>query len=407
MKAFLALLFSLVASAALAQNPTCPTRPLGDSSNACASTAFVINQLAAISFPVASVSNADGTLTIAPTTGAVVASLNLAHANTWTALQTLTSGPSIANTTSQFSVTTYDGSTTSGKAGMQITNTDNGAQSALEKYTTWISADNQGTGDGTPAATTFALGLSAIKTNWQTTTVLGEFVGLNIAVRGGHNNALVSGDTAGLTTNVAASNSNNFIASYEGVTNYFPAGSTVSASVLSVNTQVGTLLPSAVASTNGFYTQAQNGILGTAFFASNLGTNGTAKFGTASKWNSFLQYLFDDGTHTPYVAFSVGQTGGMTLAGFGAVNTNQKTLRVGGSATNDFEIVNAAASGLVLRLTDAGLLGFPQAAAFVTAGATGPATLINRPTAATGTAQNKWLVILDSGGVATYVPVWQ
>jgi hypothetical protein len=32
-----------------------------------------------------SVSNSDGTLTISPTTGAVVASLNLAHANTWTA----------------------------------------------------------------------------------------------------------------------------------------------------------------------------------------------------------------------------------------------------------------------------------------------------------------------------------
>lgn len=37
---------------------------------------------------VASVSNADGTLLISPTTGAVVASLNLAHANTFSALQT-------------------------------------------------------------------------------------------------------------------------------------------------------------------------------------------------------------------------------------------------------------------------------------------------------------------------------
>jgi hypothetical protein len=37
---------------------------------------------------VASVSNGDGTLTIPSTTGAVVASLNLAHANTWTGLQT-------------------------------------------------------------------------------------------------------------------------------------------------------------------------------------------------------------------------------------------------------------------------------------------------------------------------------
>ena len=39
---------------------------------------------------VTSVANSDGTLTITPTTGAVVASLALGHANTWTATQTLT-----------------------------------------------------------------------------------------------------------------------------------------------------------------------------------------------------------------------------------------------------------------------------------------------------------------------------
>jgi hypothetical protein len=38
---------------------------------------------------ISSVSNSDGTLTISPTTGAVVASLALAHANTWTAAQIL------------------------------------------------------------------------------------------------------------------------------------------------------------------------------------------------------------------------------------------------------------------------------------------------------------------------------
>lgn len=40
---------------------------------------------------VSSVANSDSTLTISPTTGAVVASLNLAHANTWTASQTFSS----------------------------------------------------------------------------------------------------------------------------------------------------------------------------------------------------------------------------------------------------------------------------------------------------------------------------
>ena len=41
---------------------------------------------------VSSVSNSDGTLTISPTTGAVVGSLNLGHANTWTGLQTFNAG---------------------------------------------------------------------------------------------------------------------------------------------------------------------------------------------------------------------------------------------------------------------------------------------------------------------------
>ena len=39
---------------------------------------------------VSSVSNSDGTLTISPTTGIVVASIALGHANTWTAAQTFT-----------------------------------------------------------------------------------------------------------------------------------------------------------------------------------------------------------------------------------------------------------------------------------------------------------------------------
>ena len=39
--------------------------------------------------PVTSVSNSDSTLTVSPTTGAVVASLNLAHANIWTVAQTI------------------------------------------------------------------------------------------------------------------------------------------------------------------------------------------------------------------------------------------------------------------------------------------------------------------------------
>lgn len=48
--------------------------------------------------PIQSVSNSDGTLTISPTTGAVIASLNLANANTWTGQQTFSTLSPIVST---------------------------------------------------------------------------------------------------------------------------------------------------------------------------------------------------------------------------------------------------------------------------------------------------------------------
>jgi hypothetical protein len=54
---------------------------------------------------VASVSNNDGTLTISPTTGAVVASLALGHANTWTGAQTFSTAATTFNSASIFNAT--------------------------------------------------------------------------------------------------------------------------------------------------------------------------------------------------------------------------------------------------------------------------------------------------------------
>jgi microcystin-dependent protein len=54
---------------------------------------------------VSSVSNGDGTLTITPTTGAVVASLALGNANTWTAAQTFTNGDFLLKGSSSGSMT--------------------------------------------------------------------------------------------------------------------------------------------------------------------------------------------------------------------------------------------------------------------------------------------------------------
>ncbi len=63
------------------------TATTSDNSTKLATTAFVQAAIAAGAL-VTSVSNSDGTLTISPTTGAVVASLALGHTNTWTVAQT-------------------------------------------------------------------------------------------------------------------------------------------------------------------------------------------------------------------------------------------------------------------------------------------------------------------------------
>lgn len=75
-------------SPAFTGTPTAPTATVGTNTTQVATTAFVIAN--AGSAAVSSVSNSDGTLTISPTTGAVIASIALGHANTWSGIQTLT-----------------------------------------------------------------------------------------------------------------------------------------------------------------------------------------------------------------------------------------------------------------------------------------------------------------------------
>lgn len=85
------LLFSSPAQAGCGQgNPNCivPTVPTCVVDNRAASTAYVNNCSGGGGGAVSSVSNSDGTLTISPTTGVVIASIALGHANTWTATQT-------------------------------------------------------------------------------------------------------------------------------------------------------------------------------------------------------------------------------------------------------------------------------------------------------------------------------
>lgn len=292
-----AILFLLSCSLAAAQQQIfVPTRPLGDSTNAAASTAFV---------------------------------------------QNTTTNPNVSATTSPFVVDTYGGGSNTGVTAGKFTSTDSSALSGTERYSYWIGNTSAGTGDGTIPASTFALGVSAIKQNWPTTTVPGEFGGINTVCRGGHNNAVTSGDVACYQANAGVSFSNNFVAQWEGVGGYFPGGSTTGS--LFINTQMGSVKSTGLDTGSntgmGFYTQAQNGLVGHAFAASNLCTS--PKFGTCSKWLDFLNYAYDDGTHAAYNAFNVSQTGQITSGG--AAASGAVTLAGVTSGTRQWS-VNATAT---------------------------------------------------------------
>lgn len=121
---------------------------------------------------VSSVSNSDGSLTISPTVGAIVASLNTAHANTFSATQTF----------STVTATTYTGVTINltgaGTVGSLLFNTAGPASSTAvggrlvfdsANFNTWVSAGNSanlifGTGSltagGLPSTALAALGAS-------------------------------------------------------------------------------------------------------------------------------------------------------------------------------------------------------------------------------------------------------
>ena len=148
---------------------------------------------------VTSVTNNDGTLTISPTTGAVVASLNLGNANTWTATQTFgtvnfTGTIEISGTTVTLATLaanqTFSGTDTfSGTLNVTGTFKIGGATVSLP-----ISVANGGTG-----ASTFTANLPLIG-NGASAIAQGTVSG-NTTVFGTTNGALVNGDCVSIDAN--------------------------------------------------------------------------------------------------------------------------------------------------------------------------------------------------------------
>ena len=106
---------------------------------------------------VSSVSNVDGTLTISPTTGAVVASLALGHANTWTATQTF---PAASLTNAELAGPVVTGLTTETAAGITLTASGSGVGTFA--YTPSVALGGDLSGSSLGATTVVGLQGSAV-----------------------------------------------------------------------------------------------------------------------------------------------------------------------------------------------------------------------------------------------------
>ncbi len=144
-----------------------------------------------------SVANSDGTLTISPTTGAVVVSLNLGHANTWAALQTLSAGMTVSAGTLTFAVVpqtsqdTFASNTGYGTGALNVNTGSNG--NAAFGYQA-LTANTTGTNNS-------AFGFQALLSNTTASSNAAfGYQALTLNTTGGDNSAFGWGALASNTT---------------------------------------------------------------------------------------------------------------------------------------------------------------------------------------------------------------
>lgn len=228
-----------------------------------------------------------------------------------------------------------------------------------ERHSFFVGNYTSGTGDGTVPASTYAIGASIIKADWETTTRKGQMHGISVVTRGGFHGTDDEpgsgnpGDTAAIVTNSVVSSGQSFVCGIEGVAAWADEGAFVPGSVKNIRYQVaGICHDDGIA--HGYLAVATAGALSAAFQAGN-------ELGGASGdgfWENFLKYVPNLGAGY-YEAFKVNQAGHIVLNnGPGAATPNrEKSIRVG--ATGDLEIINSAGSAIILSLGDGGSLGLP------------------------------------------------
>jgi hypothetical protein len=182
---------------------------------------------------ISSVSNSDGTLTISPTTGAVVASIALGHANTWTNVQTFNSGdlsataPAFAGTfTGTYTLGGTPSIPASGLTGTALPSgivssslTSVGTLSTGTWQATAVGAQWGGTGQNTSAST----GIPSVSSGTWSVTTTPSFTGTNISgtaasLTAGIANAIASATTTVNTSSATAPTNGKVLTATSGTT---------------------------------------------------------------------------------------------------------------------------------------------------------------------------------------------
>lgn len=237
-----------------------------------------------------------------------------------------------------------------------------------ERFTAFIGNYDSGTGDGTVPASTYGLGVSVIKQNWQTTTRAGQTHGLSIVTRGGFHGTHVGdpsfneGDSAAIVTNSLNSASQSYVAGGEGLVIFAKDGVYAFDAVDPVR-QMRYYLPSIRPDDNpgiGHLVIAESGPLGAAYQAQNRIDLAIG----AGSWSHFLRYIadFGDGFFEPFVVNQLGHATWDNGPGAGTPN-QKKTIRVGDGGA--LEVVNSAGSSVIFSLSNGGSVTLPASQVLV------------------------------------------
>jgi len=282
---------------------------------------------------VSSVSNSDGTLTISPTTGAVVASIALGHANVWTGAQTFANTDFLLRGTSTGSTTLNSGLTGAGTNTLTLPITATDTIAALGTIQTWTAAQTFSAATTLNAALTYGgvtLSNSVTGTGSMvlsaSPTFTGTITGASESLTG---SLLVSGTSAPTLTNGKAG-------IYASATNgalYSGQGSTNDVSLVNSAGSVAANVPTGTTNFNVVSTLTFGTLSSTSLGTSPTTVTGLTANNTPNASNDYVPYYSaSDGAIRKITVGALnsasvagvsninGLTGGITITGLGGVS---------------------------------------------------------------------------------------